>query len=99
VTLITNEKRNKSLAVVIFNTYQEYVGNSYPTDPAAYTIEAHPETLNKLTNYFDIGVVFGKRGNNAPAWGFQLKEDPSLKRGVIIFGPQKINIFWTEEDK
>ena len=99
--LKTNEKASKSLATLVFNAYQEYINNHYPEDPAIYVIRAHPRTAVKISRYLETSVIYKADVSQTTTtpWGFQLKHDKRLAEGIVVFGPETIEILWTEENR
>ena len=94
----TNEKAGKSLAALLFNAYLEYGCNFYPKDPAIYVIWAHPTKANKVKSYLKTYVIYKDKNPMVQDnfWGFQLKIDLGLEEGIVIFGPETVEIKWTE---
>lgn len=84
-----DRSKGRSLAVLIFDVYQEYLRNMYPHDPAVYVVRAHPNTLQKITSYFE-GIQY----EPPIAWGMQLVADIRLEEGTVVFGPETVEFKW-----
>ncbi len=89
------------IKVQLFNAYNEYVYNHYPSDPNVYVIRAHPETVYDLITLVDDYQVnisgYDWVGDGEQRFlAFRLKDDIRLPPGDIIFGPETVDIKWSK---
>lgn len=89
------------LKTELFNTYQEYLRNHYPKDPNIYVIRAHPETVHILQSRnteYQVNIEGYPWANDGEMrfLAFRLKPDVRLPPGEIIFGPETVDIKWSE---
>lgn len=89
---VPNKKIGKTILVTILDSYQEYCSLGYPKDPKVYVVRANKETISKISNFLNLGIISKKDVNLN--WGFRLEEDSSLPTGHIVFGPEQVIIKW-----
>ena len=88
----TDKKLNKSILVMILDSYQEYCSLGYPRDPSVYVITVHPSNYKILADRFrDEALTKSETKQN---WGFQLLTNDKLQSNEVIFGPEQICIKW-----
>lgn len=90
---------NNSITVQLMSAYTQYVDNGYPQDPAIYVIRAcgwDAEHLKNLKKDYIVNLPSHMSDDDDRFLLFTVQEDDSLSKGNLVFGPQTINIKWSE---
>ncbi len=88
----TDKKKNKSILVMILDSYQEYCSLGYPRDPSVYVITVHSSNYEKLAERFKNEAI--TKSETLPNWGFQMLTNDNRQPDEVIFGPEQICIKW-----